>query len=1020
MSHHQRFGFGRIGIILTILMTLLTISVHAQEAGFTETFDDPTLPGWNHSPGVQVIDGVLLIEPGNFANRSGEWGGDMSLNIAIRRIGSGDFVVSYQASQNGAYHLLVVETSIALQRENGESFETLVTADAPPIPAGEWFQIDVVVTGDEHLILFNGDPGLRTVSEPSALPPGGIVIETHGEASVEVSSLVLTLPNQTEGPDHPASTADSTDPGDSSTISAAGLPTFPWVYTGGPSGGLGYDIRMDPRDPDVMYVTDALAGAFKSKDGGENWFPINNGITARVGLSGDAIPVFSLSIDPNNPDTLWAGTTLGGGAFRSDNAGESWQRLNNGILERELTIRGFTVEPGNSDVVYMAGEISSWEWNNGPLKWGLVFDMTKGVVYKTTDGGQNWLRIWIGDNLARYIWIHPQDHDLLYVSTGIFDREAANSNPSELEPGGIGILRSKDGGVTWQTLGVENGFLPEDLFFGSIAMHPQNPQILFGATGNDAYLWALNRPIGAIYQTEDGGNSWQRVLDLDNASAVEICESNPDVIYAGSGSLIYRSDDGGDTWQNTSSSQVEGQGFWGPVDIVAGFPIDMQCDPRDPMRIFVNNYGGGNFLSVDGGQTWNDSSKGYTGAIMHQVIVAPETPALVYASARSGLFKSRDGGENWEGMARGAARGMEALSIALDPQDSLHVIAVATDAGPAPKITYDGGQTWHEATTNFSGSGQLAWGWEVMKKMAFSPAQPGVVIGIEGENMCGGMDAPCDEGMGVIFSSDGGETWRLSNLSDGMATELAFAPDGSAYVAVYPGDLYRSSDGGDNWDLVAQNITSGIVTENWDPDTRVPAMIALSADPYKPFKLYAGFSKGGVMVSEDGGVNWRASSAGMVPEAAIFDLIADAAHPGVIYAASADSGVYISMDSGATWRAINDGLFQRSGISLSLSSDGDVLYLATNGGGVFRLGTPASVEIAPTEEQPPASVEIAPTEEQPTEVALDEADPQTTLPEIEEPFERSDLLIGVGIGVAVTGIVVLVVVMMRRRKAAKG
>ena len=60
-------------------------------------------------------------------------------------------------------------------------------------------------------------------------------------------------------------------------------------------------------------------------------------------------------------------------------------------MEIAPTIRGFTVEPGNSDVVYLAGEVSSWEWNGTPLP-GLGLDMTKGIVYKTVHGGQNWKR----------------------------------------------------------------------------------------------------------------------------------------------------------------------------------------------------------------------------------------------------------------------------------------------------------------------------------------------------------------------------------------------------------------------------------------------------------------------------------------------------------------------------------------------------------------------------------------------------------------------------------------------------
>ena len=69
-----------------------------------------------------------------------------------------------------------------------------------------------------------------------------------------------------------------------------------WIRTGGPLGGLGYDIRMRPDNPDILYVTDAYAGVFTSRDGGKTWEPTNSGIGTRAGPSGDAIPVFCLSI----------------------------------------------------------------------------------------------------------------------------------------------------------------------------------------------------------------------------------------------------------------------------------------------------------------------------------------------------------------------------------------------------------------------------------------------------------------------------------------------------------------------------------------------------------------------------------------------------------------------------------------------------------------------------------------------------------------------------------------------------
>lgn len=422
---------------------------------------------------------------------------------------------------------------------------------------------------------------------------------------------------------------------------------------------------------------------------------------------------------------------------------------------------------------------------------------------------------------------------------------------------------------------------------------------------------------------------------------MEMCESDPNVVYAASLSAFYRSDDGGDSWQQLGGSGDTGQtgsALWGSPDEIAGFPIDMQCDPRDPMRIFVNNYGGGNFMSTDGGQNWVNASKGYTGALMHQIIVSPSNSSLVYASARSGIFSSSDGGENWLGMSHGVARAMEAYAIAVDPQDSSHLIAVIGDAGPVPKISHDGGLTWNEAEPNI-GEEKGFFEWDLMKKAAYSPVKPGRVIGIQGEVECDIQDS-CGEGRGVIFSDDGGRSWKMSNLITGLATDLAFAHDGVVYVSVYPGDLYKSTDDGETWVLITSQIAAGIQPVDPDPDIPGAAMTALAVDPQNPNRLYAGFQRGGVMVSQDGGISWTGSSSGMNPETSVLDIVADPANPGELYAATPDSGVYVSTDSGATWMAINDGLLTRAAVSLALSADGSVLYVATTGGGVFRLGTP--------------------------------------------------------------------------------
>jgi photosystem II stability/assembly factor-like uncharacterized protein len=695
-----------------------------------------------------------------------------------------------------------------------------------------------------------------------------------------------------------------------------------WVNTGGPSGGLGYDVRMDPIDPDIMYVTDALAGVFKSMNGGSSWFPTNTGITHRLGPSSDSIPVFSLTIDPNNSNRIWLGTQYSSGIYRSDNAGESWNLMNNGIIESFLSVRGFTVEPENSDVVYMGAEISSSEWNGTPLP-GLGLDMTKGVVYKTENAGQSWTRIWIGDNLARYIWIDPTNHDRLFVSTGIFDREAANSDPVGLVPGGVGILRSDNGGQTWTELDDANGLNPEELYFGSLYMHPNDPDILLAAAGNDPYATALGKPVGGIYRTSDGGDTWIEVLDGHNFSLVEICEGNPDIAYAGSISGFFRSSDAGLTWD-----KVKGL-YWGPEDVVAGFPIDGQCDPRDPMRIIVNNYGGGNFLSIDGGNTWTNYSAGYTGALMRQIAVSMQDSRRVYASARSGLFSSSNGGGTWHGLAFPPARVLEGYAIAVDPENPTHILATLEDASGGLFSSWNGGYTWDVID-------QGLWSPPVMvTQFVFTPADPqkvyatigvaGCLIDYKAEN--------CDNtiGKGVIVSDDGGVSWEPSGLITGTVMDLVVSPLDAdlAYAMIFEGALYRTVNGGDSWE---------VVTPTPYPPGGSTIMTSLGLVPGDPDTLYGGYFEGAVAVSQDGGVTWQASASGMPPESVVNSLVLDPTDSNVLYAGVLSSGVYVSVDAGATWQTLNDGLLNRAVRDLAISADGSVLYMASDGGGVFRLG----------------------------------------------------------------------------------
>jgi len=156
------------------------------------------------------------------------------------------------------------------------------------------------------------------------------------------------------------------------------------------------------------------------------------------------------------------------------------------------------VNPNNSDIVYAAAELSSWVWNQGQPRSGREFDMTGGVVYKTTDGGESWTEIWRGDNLARYIWIDPRDTDVLYISTGIFDAKlrtpihklvnlAAKAYSSPL----MAAKRGPHKQWFWY------------LYVGSLFMHPTNPDICWLALATTSII----RATAYIFQ------GWRRDLE---------------------------------------------------------------------------------------------------------------------------------------------------------------------------------------------------------------------------------------------------------------------------------------------------------------------------------------------------------------------------------------------------------------------------------------------------------------------------------------------------------------------------
>lgn len=711
-----------------------------------------------------------------------------------------------------------------------------------------------------------------------------------------------------------------------------------WESCGGPFGGLGYDIAFDPRNPEIMYATNATSGLFKSFDGGETWIPKSAGILSTA-TENDVVslPIFCVTVDPHRPDTLWVGTLNGTGVYKSTDGGETWAVMNNGIQEpiERLSIRGFTVHPEVSDIVFMQAGVVIDEksrWSN--------LEMNSGVVYRTTDGGQKWVRVWQGHSLTRILRINPHDPDIVYASTGIFDRWAAND-------WGVGVLKSIDGGTTWTT--ANDGL--RCLYVSFLEMHPGDPDTLLAAAGNgDLHGLEIE---GGVFKTTDGGQHWREVLTerCGYFSSIAFAPSDPLIVYTGTSHGIYRSMDGGETWVQLSKPDEPG---YGPPGVRPGNPISLVVHPADPMTLFVNGYQGGVFKSTDGAKSWTNWSAGYTGVEAHDLSLGGSEAPSLYAACSGGLFRTDDGGIHWEGLGRPPATHSHFAAVEACPADPDRVLAVGLDH-TVLYLSQDHGDTWVAVLEPPS----TLPGWHHMESIAFSVSDPDVIYaGYVAE-------AAASASYGMIKSTDGGQSWKEINAGLERTTRnmccVAVHPEDPdvVYAGTLHDGVFRSMDGGASWSPCSQGLRSAHVA-------------SLAIDPLFPETIYAGLADGvGVFLSTDGGDSWQEINMGLSVEcpsylarvgevrlglsldrqpslaqyqsapnwSTISAMAIDPTDNLRVYLADVASGVFFS-ENGGPWLPLRQGLDALAVDDLVISEDGKALYAAVRGRGVYRLHLP--------------------------------------------------------------------------------
>lgn len=281
-----------------------------------------------------------------------------------------------------------------------------------------------------------------------------------------------------------------------------------------------------------------------------------------------------------------------------------------------------------------------------------------------------------------------------------------------------GIWKSENGGVKFEPV-----FDDHTMSIGAIAIVQSHPDTVYVGTGES---WVRNSvSVGTgMYKTTNGGENWEEIgLDsTERISRIVIHPDNPDIVYAAAqGHLwnpndergVFRSKDGGKSWEkvlyideNTGCSDITINPD-NPDILFAG----MWEHRRSPYFFNSGGPGSGLYMSKDGGDNWEKMEKGLPESEMGRIAVAvsPVNTDMIYAvieadNDEGGLFRSDDNGSNWERVNKTQAvteRPFYFHQIYPDPVDTMRVykpgfnLNVSDNGGKNMRIAYVGGGNVH-------------------------------------------------------------------------------------------------------------------------------------------------------------------------------------------------------------------------------------------------------------------------------------------------------------------------------------
>ena len=390
------------------------------------------------------------------------------------------------------------------------------------------------------------------------------------------------------------------------------------------------DLAFDPKNSQILYADLWSArrppwttgapleghhgGLFKSVDGGDSWKPLTTGLPT----NDQGLGRIGFGIAPSDPNRLYALVDANpevGGLYRSDDAGESWHRVNN---EDRIWGRGFDfawvrVAPDHKDTIYICNT-STYRSTDA----GANFTAIKGAP-----GGDDYHSVWLNPENPEIILLASDQGATISVNGGTtwsswYNQPTAqfyhvitdNQFPywvygGQQESGSAGTASRSDwGAITfreWHPVGTEE--------YGYVAPDPVHPNLIYGGK--------VERFDSVTSQTQDVSPVILRTgkFRFNRTAPLIFSQADPHTLYLGS-NVVFKTTDGAHTWQIIS-------------------PDLTREDPGVP----------GNLT----GLIASDPAKGKHRGVVYSLAPSPIDANLIWAGTDDGLiWLTRDSGHNWQ------------------------------------------------------------------------------------------------------------------------------------------------------------------------------------------------------------------------------------------------------------------------------------------------------------------------------------------------------------------------------------